>query len=144
MVRTATSTTAAAGIQSDAIVFPEGLVGCQTWKRFVLLTDDDEQLPVAYLQSVDDPEVRLLVTDPRLIDQAYVAPLSDADLAAIHADATDKTTLYCTLTINKDGLITANLLGPLVINARTRTGKQLVLSDSSYTTRHPVAHLQEA
>jgi flagellar assembly factor FliW len=53
-------------------------------------------------------------------------------------------TIYCTLTVGGDGLITANLLGPLVINPRTRRGRQLVLTESGYSTRHPVAQLQGA
>jgi flagellar assembly factor FliW len=142
MTRTAAST--GSTLQADALVFPDGLVGCQTWKNFVLLTDDEEDLPVAYLQSLDQPEVRLLVTDPRLIDGAYAAPLTDGDKTSLELDTSDNTVTYCTLTVANDGGITANLLGPLVINTRTRRGRQLVLTESGYSTRHPVSQQQEA
>jgi flagellar assembly factor FliW len=126
-----------------ALTFPEGLVGCRDWTTFVMLTDSEEDLPVAYMQLVSDPRVRLLVTDPRLIDDTYNVTLSEQDRAELDLQPSDETVLYSTLTIQDDGMITANLLGPLVINARTRQGRQLVLTDSGYTTRHPVANLQE-
>jgi flagellar assembly factor FliW len=43
------------------------------------------------------------------------------------------------LTVRTDPAgVTANLLGPLVINNRTGRGRQLVLSTSDYSARHPV------
>ena len=35
--------------------------------------------------------------------------------------------------------ITANLLGPVVINVRSGQGRQVVLAESPYSTREPVA-----
>jgi flagellar assembly factor FliW len=119
-------------IPDPAITFPEGLVGCPDWKRFVLLEDEDEDLPVAVLRSLDDPQVELLVTDPTLVDPEYTARLK-----SLHTLGTDPT-VYCTLAISEDGLITANLMGPLVIDPVSRQGRQLVLTDSGYSTRHPV------
>jgi flagellar assembly factor FliW len=118
--------------ESDvAIVFPEGLVGCPDWKRFTLLVDDEEELPVALLKSLDFPEVELLVTDPRLLINDY-------------EHASESATVYCTLTV-QDGWITANLLGPLIVDPITRIGRQVVLTDSTYSARHPVARAtQEA
>jgi flagellar assembly factor FliW len=44
--------------------------------------------------------------------------------------------------VNKvDNILTGNLQGPLVINVETREGKQLVLSDRRYSTRHPLMNL---
>jgi flagellar assembly factor FliW len=130
-----------ADLSSTALVFPNGLIGCPEWKRFVLLSDDQEELPVAYLQSLDVPEVRLLVSDPRLIINSYAAPLSETDRAHLGLSSGGEVVLYCTLSVGSDGMITANLLGPLVVNSRTRIGRQLVLTESGYTTRYPVAKL---
>jgi flagellar assembly factor FliW len=119
----------ASGATSDAsIVFPDGLVGCPEWKHFVLLVEEEEELPVALLKSLDFPEVELLVTDPRLLDATYAT--------SIGVDSNG--VVYCTLTV-QDGWITANLLGPLVIDPLTRQGRQLVLTDSAYSSRFPVA-----
>ena len=34
--------------------------------------------------------------------------------------------------------LTANLLGPIVINVKKKLGKQIVLSDNQYSLRHPL------
>ena len=124
-----------------ALVFPDGLVGCPEWRRFVLLTAADDDLPVASLASLDEAGVVLLVTDPRMILPEYAVSLSVADRASLGLAADASPTMYCTLSVAADGLITANLLGPLVVNPSTRQGRQVVLTDTGYSTRHPVAHL---
>jgi len=43
------------------------------------------------------------------------------------------------LTINpKNQEVTANLVAPLVICAKTRKAKQVILQDMKYTTKHPL------
>ena len=116
-----------------AIVFPDGLVGCPDWKRFVLLVDNEEDLPVAVLRSLDDPEVELLVTDPSFVEPDYLTDLNTRQILGSSDPA-----VYCTLTVGDDGWITANLMGPLVIDPSSRQGRQVVLAESGYSTRHPV------
>jgi len=127
-----------------AILFPEGLVGCPEWQRFVQVVDSDEALPVAILQCLDDAAVQLIVTNPVLVEPDYAAPLSSAERAALDLPGGVEPVVYCTLSVSQDGSISANLLGPLVVNPVTRRGLQLVLTDSSYSTRHVVAHMPAA
>ena len=122
-----------------AITFPDGLVGCPDWKRFVLLVDEDEDLPVAVLRSLDDPQVELLVTDPSLVEPDYKSQLQTFQPLGASDPA-----VYCTLSIAEDGWITANLMGPLVIDTDSREGRQVVLADSGYSTRHPVVQTPAA
>jgi flagellar assembly factor FliW len=45
--------------------------------------------------------------------------------------------LLCIVTLRGNGCPTVNLKGPIVVNARTRIGKQVVLDDATqYTTQH--------
>jgi flagellar assembly factor FliW len=130
MTMTQQRVTAHTETEESAIVFPDGLIGCPDWKRFVLLVEEDELLPVAILRSLDFPEIELLVTNPRLVDTEYLVPTQAGLPEAV---------VYCTLTVGDDGWITANLLGPLVIDPQTRQGRQVVLADSGYSARYPVA-----
>jgi len=144
MTRTATATTELLPAAEDhAIVFPDGLVGCQDWKRFVLMVDDDTDgaVPVAVLQSLDDTNISLFVIDPKLLDSAYQAHLTSADRSELGLQDDQEPILYCTLTVGQDAWLTANLLGPLVVNPATRRGKQVVLTDSGYSTRQPVVQM---
>jgi flagellar assembly factor FliW len=57
----------------------------------------------------------------------------------------DLTDCQVLVIVNKVGdQLTANLLGPLVIGAHSRLGRQLVLSDKRYGTRHPLLRLPAA
>ncbi|MBV9896618.1 MAG: flagellar assembly protein FliW [Chloroflexi bacterium] len=125
----------------SCIYFPAGLVGCSTWKRFVLLSDAEEDLPVAALQCLDERGVTFMVTDPVVVSSEYEAPLSAGDRAELGLDDETTPVVYCTLTVGDGGELTANLLGPLVINPTTRKGKQLVLADSGYSACHPVGNM---
>ena len=83
-------------LDSDpAIIFPDGLVGCPDWKRFVLLVDDEEELPVAILRSLDNPHVELLITDPALVDPLYTSNL-------VNSIETRDPVVYCTLSVGDD------------------------------------------
>src|ERR1700736_1131999 len=122
-----------------SVTFPEGLVGCPTWKPFLLIVEDAEELPVAMLQSLDDPDCTMLVADPKMVEPTYTVRLSAEDRAALALGTDGQPVLYCTLSVSADGWITANLLGPLAINPVTRVGRQLVLTETAYTTAHTIA-----
>ncbi len=124
-----------------AIHFPEGLVGCPDWQHFVQIVDDQEDQPVAILQCLDDARIQLLVTNPDLIVPGYRAQVESCAHAELGIPADNRLLVYCTLTVNTTGSISANLLGPLVIDPAERRGQQLVLAESGYSTRYPVAYL---
>jgi flagellar assembly factor FliW len=142
MTATQSSPPRVADAVDSAIHFSDGLIGCGTWKTFVLVSETDENLPVAVLKCLDEPGVQLMVTDPALVRPGYTAALSADDRKALGLTSDQRPVLFCTLTITQDGAITANLLGPLAINAQTRQGKQLVLSETTYSARHPVGLIQ--
>jgi flagellar assembly factor FliW len=97
-----------------------------------------------WLQSVDDPELAFLAISAFRFFADYDVDLSEADAAGIDlAEPTDAEILaLVTVSRSADGTvdgITANLLGPVVINTRTAVGRQIVLAESPYSTREPVA-----
>ena len=129
----------------EIITFSEGLVGLPEWKRFVLLTLDEAEAGVGLLQSIDNQQLSLMVTNPVQFLPGYSVDLSEGDRELLSLEATVEPLVLTTLSVYGQ-TITTNLVGPLVINPQTRAAKQLVLSDSSYSTRHPVAQVdgQEA
>jgi flagellar assembly factor FliW len=128
-------------LTAETVIFPAGLVGCATWKNFVLVRDDAAEVPIAKLQSLDDAHVSLIVTSPFCIDPEYQPDLSAQDRAELQLDETVQPEVFCTLTVQEDGWLTANLLGPLVVNPTNRRAKQIVLAESRYSTRAPITQL---
>jgi flagellar assembly factor FliW len=124
-----------------SVTFEDGLIGQPSWKRFVLIVEDAEELPVAMLQSLDDPDCTMLVADPKMVEPSYTVRLTPDDRAALALGKDGEPVLFCTLSVSADGWISANLLGPLAINPVTRVGRQLVLTESAYTTSHSIAQV---
>ncbi len=134
------------GEESPVIEFPSGLIGLEEWKHFVLVTHP-EGGPLHLLQSLDDERITLIVADPRQIVSDYQVGLSEADAQALqyadvntlHTAWPDEMDLYCILSVQENPFsVTANLLGPLIINWQARLGRQVILSDSSYDARYLV------
>jgi flagellar assembly factor FliW len=125
--------------QSRLIHFPEGLVGFPAHRRFALIATG-QQSSFYWLQSVDDPDLAFVVTDPRLFILDYEVHLRAEDYPRVGAE--DKQPVQLFVIVNKvDQLLTANLQGPLVVNPANRLALQIVLSEKRYTTRHPLLHL---
>lgn len=123
----------------DVLNFPEGLVGFSKLTRFLLL-EHKPGSTFRWLQSVDDPAVAFLVADPFNYVADYAPVLSDAALAALGLTPETVTLTYVTAAIphGKPQEMTVNLAGPIIINAETGTGRQLVLENEAYTTQYRV------
>jgi len=123
--------------ESKILSFDDGLLGFPDISRFAVVDAGDDGT-YFWLQAVDDPQLAFLVAVPWAFFPDYAPVLSDADQHALSLTDADDATLFCLLTITDDG-VTANLLGPLVVNTATRQGRQVVLGDSDYSTRTTLA-----
>jgi len=121
------------------LVFPHGLLGFARFRTFALLQPDDRGV-FYWLQSVEDPELAFVVTDPTAWVPGYAVPIRPGELTEIGLDRAEDATLFAIVN-RREGAITANLQGPIVLNAGSRTGIQLVLSDRSWSTRHELVRM---
>ncbi|MBU0718616.1 MAG: flagellar assembly protein FliW, partial [Planctomycetes bacterium] len=80
---------------------------------------------------------------PRLFVADYRVPVKIDDLQTVGLNEPDDAQVF--VIVNKvNDLLTGNFQGPLVINVTNRHGRQLVLSDKRYSTRHPLMRLSKA
>ena len=121
------------------IRFADGFLGFPDCTEFVLLQTNDEG-NFFWLQALNQPEVAFVTCDPLLFVPDYQIPVKAEEFEQIGlASMADAQVL---IIVNKVGkVLTGNLQGPLLINALTRCGKQLVLSEKKYSTRHPLLEL---
>ena len=122
-------------VDADKVIdLPDGLVGFVTLTRCVLLPVDDDGL-FFWLQAVDDPALAFLVVTPWPLFDDYVLELTDADQDALELRDPGDAMVFCLLTSHDNPRrLTANLLGPIVLNQRLRRGRQVVL-DSDLPTQ---------
>lgn len=125
----------------SVLEFPDGIPGFPSARRFVL-TDltDAEDGPFQVLQSLDDPDLSMVVSVPWPFFPDYAPDLDEGDRAELELDDPEDAVVFCAVTADPDaGTFFLNLLGPFVVNARTRRGRQVVLADPEQPTRAPVA-----
>lgn len=123
---------------SAVISFPEGLVGFPDARRFVIF-DGPEGTPFKWLQSADRPELAFVICDPLTFKPDYRVAAAPQELADLALQKLEDAVVCVILSIPADPWqMTANLLGPLVFNAASRLGKQLVLGGPEHTTKHRV------
>ncbi len=128
----------------DIINFPEGILGFNNIKSFILLDDPNDDI-FAWLQSCDNPDVAFPILEPELFSETYQVILTKSDSEALKLD-TDKRIRYFTIiTIPNDPtLMTANLKAPIVINVAKKIARQCVLQDNQLAIREPIfAKLQQ-
>lgn len=124
--------------EDQIIVLTPGLLGFSRYQRFVLVEHRQES-PFLWLQSVDNPDLAFVVIDPACIVPDYHPPLSHV-LPELEAETINDLKLVVILTIPSGAPqeMTANLMGPVVINVKNRRGRQLVIEDPGYSHRHRV------
>ena len=122
------------------ITFPRGLLGFPGHTRFALMPSGGENY-FFWLQSVEDPSLAFVVTDPKAFFKDYEVPIRDETTAEIGLDEPEYLQIFTIC--NKVGdWLTGNLLGPLVVNSKNLTATQVVLTEKKWTTRQPLMRLQ--
>ena len=124
------------------ITFPRGLIGFAKAAEFALLAAPAND-GFYWLQSVIEPELAFLVTDPQPFFKDYDVPIREETQADLQiADTKDGRLLVICNRVGE--WLTGNLLGPLVINTATRKGEQVVLTEKKWTCRQPLMRLNAA
>ena len=128
-------------VPEDLVVqFPEGLPGFEDQKQFAFLpyTVDEDNSPFAYMQSVQDPDLTLLLADPFLFFKHYSLNLNDEDAAQLGLSDSEETAgVYGVVAVpEKIDQMTVNLVAPIVVNWKEQKGMQIILDRSPYSTKH--------
>lgn len=122
------------------LYFPDGIPGFPDARRLVVsdLTEGGDGA-FQLLTSPDDPALSMVVTVPWLFFPDYALDLDEADRAELDLDRPEDAVVFCAVTTDADrDEAYANLLGPFVVNGRTRTGRQVVLADAAQPLRAPL------
>ncbi len=134
-------------VEEEIIVtLPEGIIGFEQWKRYVVVRHDDNT-SFRWFQAIDTPEVAFPILEPREFRPDYAPTVSEADARMLGITVDTPVLLFAIVTVPPQNAheMTANLLGPILINGFTRRGKQVIVQDEEYTTRHRVVdELQRA
>ena len=128
-------------VDDDRIItVPKGLLGFPNFTRYALIQTGEENY-FFWLQSIDEPNLAFVVTDPSIFFKDYEVPIREETQSELQL--TDVGFAQIFVICNKvDEWLTGNLLGPIVVNAQNRMGQQVVLTEKKWTTRQPLLKLQ--
>ena len=122
----------------DVIEFPWGLPGFSSLRRFLPLTLD-EQPNFVWLQSLDDPKIALPAADPWQIFDSFDPRLPAYATDTLELRGPEDFTILCIVVVTKEAKeMYMNLMAPIVINLKSRRGRQVMLENSGYSVRTPV------
>ena len=125
--------------KDDVLIdFPAGLVGFPRVHSFRLF-EPAGGYPLKFLQSVEDPDISFTCMDVAAIRPDYEVPLGEEDASVLALEAPIDALVLALVVIPEDPRkMTANLAGPLVINAKTRIGRQVILNTEQYPLKFPI------
>lgn len=131
-------------VEPDSIIeIPEGVIGFPKQERYVIIRHKQDT-PFFWFQAMDDSDLAFVIVDPLVFKPDYSVPFSEHLLETMQASSPEELDIFVIVTIpqgNPHGM-TANLLGPIVINPVFRLAKQLVLDERHFSHRHPILESQ--
>ena len=122
----------------QVLQFPEGILGFPQSRHFTLLSIDPDS-DFRLLQSLDEPGVALVVTVPWSFFPDYAPELEETDRRDLGLEQAEDAVVFCPVTLdaaNRQAFV--NLMGPFVVNARTRRARQVVLPGEEHDLRAPI------
>lgn len=112
---------------SDILLMPHGLIGFETCRHWVLLSNPSNE-DVAWLQSVGSAPVAVPVVSPRRFDPDYRVQIVRRDLSLLHLHSDDQ--VFVLAVVSKNGhALTMNLKSPILLNASRQIAVQVVCND---------------
>jgi flagellar assembly factor FliW len=121
--------------EEDIFHFEYGIPGFLDEKQFVLLPI--EETPFVILQSVKTPELGFAMIDPFIYFKDYNIELDELSVTQLQLSSEKEVALYVILTVaDPFEQTTANLQAPIVLNYKKNLGKQVILANKPYKTKH--------
>lgn len=119
--------------------FRAGLPGFPGERRFALVRWGANEGPYSVLVDLDDNDVRFLVAPPAIFFPQYEVELDDQSVSTLGLEDESEALVLMIVTLGeRPEDATANLLGPVVINTRTREAQQVVLPEAGWSTKVPL------
>lgn len=130
----------------SVLVFPDGVPAFEEEKHFVAIRQPINE-PLIFLQSLSRPDVCFVTVPVLAACPGYQTRIALEDLDALGLETGQQPVIgrdvlcLAILCVEENAPPTANLLAPIVVNLRTRCGRQVIQTDSRYSHQEtlPVA-----
>jgi flagellar assembly factor FliW len=121
--------------EKQKVQFPEGIIGFEDVHDYYLL--DSKEGPFYWLQAAGVPELAFLLINPRLFKQDYELSVRETDMQSMKLESKNDLLDFAIITVPEDpSKISANLMGPILINRKKRLAKQVISENDEYSIKH--------
>lgn len=125
----------------NTVHFPEGLIGFESLREFIVMPNKKEG-PLFWIQSVDDPDIALILTDPTNFFLDYLVKPENEDLEKLQITVEEEYFVLCVVTVPPSKEITLNLAAPIFFVPQSNRAIQVILQDSPYQTKTPLPEVK--
>lgn len=127
----------------QTLLFPEGLIGFESLRHFVVMPNRKES-PLFWVQSVEDPEIAFLLTDPTHFFLDYRTVPDAQELGKLGISPQDECFCLSVVTVHRDKSITLNLAAPILFSPVSNRAIQVILEGAQYRTQTPLPAFEPA
>ncbi|MDO9042906.1 MAG: flagellar assembly protein FliW [Desulfocapsaceae bacterium] len=121
----------------NLLIFPAGLIGFPTLHSFIVMPNRKEG-PLFWIQSVDDPDIAFVLTDPTNFFPSYEVIPDNAERSSLQINQEDECYILVVVTVPPDQKITLNLAAPIMFTPKTNRAIQVILENTEYQSRTPL------
>jgi flagellar assembly factor FliW len=125
-------------IDEDKIItFPQGIPFFESMHRYIML-QPDLSVPFIFMQSIEEGDLAFIVADPFTYFPDYDFKLPESVQAELNIQEEAEVMVFNLISISETDEFSMNLLAPVVLNMRLKQGKQVILYQTEYKTKHPL------
>ena len=129
-------------LSEDKIITMErGMFGFEEYKKYTILYDSEKEgrPNVSWFQSVEEPSLAFSVINPMAVMEDYNPIVEDELLKGLGEITEENIVVLLPLTVPQEVTnMTANLKAPIIINADTRKGAQVVVEKEEYEIKYKI------
>ncbi|MEA3363414.1 MAG: flagellar assembly protein FliW [Thermodesulfobacteriota bacterium] len=126
----------------STLLFPEGLIGFEGLRDFVVMPNEKEG-PLFWIQSVDDPEVAFVLTDPTGFYFDYKVVPDGRERQKLGIDEDGDCLIVSVVSVPADRKITLNLAAPILFAPETNRALQVILEGTKFSSQTPLPTVEE-
>jgi len=121
----------------NCLLFPEGLVGFEGLCKFIVMPNEKEG-PLFWIQSVEDPQVAFVLTDPTNFYYDYKVVPDGRERQKLGIGEDDECHVVSVVTVPPDRKITLNLAAPILFAPKSNRALQVILEGTTFSTQTPL------
>ena len=127
----------------NTLQFPEGLVGFEALRAFVVMPNEKEG-PLFWIQSIDDPQVAFILTDPTGFYFDYKVVPDGRERQKLGIDEDGECLIVSVVSVLADRKITLNLAAPILFAPETNRALQVILEGIQFSPQTPLPQVEKS